>query len=108
MGAFFGVPLVGLCALGISLSLLEKISLLARGILDKEVLPEAESSKKTLAGGEGAATREPAPYLLLFRAALCDCLIVFVIVCVYSYSRSSKCLVLCVGVPSSSECRVAC
>ena len=51
--AFFGMPLVGLCALGISLSLLAKIFLLARGILDKEVLPEAESSKKTLAGGEG-------------------------------------------------------
>ena len=51
--AFFGMPLVGLCALGISLSLLDKIFLLARGILDKEVLLEAGSSKKTLAGGEG-------------------------------------------------------
>ena len=44
--AFFGMPLVGLCAL----SLLQKIYLL-RDIL--EVLPEAGSSKKTLAGGEG-------------------------------------------------------
>ena len=45
------LPLVGLWLLGISLSLLDKIFLLARGI--PEVLPEAGSSKKTLAGGEG-------------------------------------------------------